>query len=100
MKVFPKTKLTDWKKHEAAVAPATSEYALGARMKNNRSKEDSKDGSTFEQIIEVLMAKPETHRLNLLDAVLESGLLVDPKAVPVDMQQWRKSNARSKRQRG
>ena len=49
-------------------------------MKNSETQSANKDGSTFEELIEVLTAE-----------------CIDPNAVLADIQQWRESNGRSKR---
>lgn len=54
-------------------------------MKNNPIKPNRENGSSFEELIEVLMAAPEPRYMNPLDAAAGDGLVVDPKAIPAEL---------------
>jgi hypothetical protein len=52
-------------------------------MKNNPIKTNRENGSSFQELIEVLMAEPRY--MNPLDAAVGDGLVVDPKAIPAEL---------------
>jgi hypothetical protein len=59
----------------------------------------SDEGSSFEELIEVLMAEAMLTEPDLPDESSEPEVMIDVQTAPEDLQEWRKRNDRSKRQR-